>query len=189
MPKAFHADPDHPAVPYLVRLHADIGGRIKENRLEAARLAQAIKHVEAVIQLYDPAFNLRRISAKRRNRVNPWFRRGTMFPAVLHVLRVAEESLTVREIARRVLANRGEAEPSMKAVREVEGGIRSTLKYKEGKSGPECRTGSSGAVGGKIVKLESHFLESGASAPNMRGSVIPADKERAGRCFSTAGST
>src|SRR5262245_25910852 len=62
MPKAFRTDPDHPAVTYLVRLHADIGGKIKDNQREAAQLREAMKPVEAVIQLYDPAFNVRRIS-------------------------------------------------------------------------------------------------------------------------------
>lgn len=134
MPKAFRADPDHPAVAYLTRLHADIGGKIKDNRKEAARLAAAMKHVEAVIQLFDPAFNLRRISARRRNRTNPWFRRGTMFRAVLDALKDAEEPLTTREIVTRLLAGKGETEPSTKAVRDLEGGVRACLANKNGKS-------------------------------------------------------
>ena len=28
----FKASPDHPAVPFLVRLHADLGGRILDNK-------------------------------------------------------------------------------------------------------------------------------------------------------------
>jgi hypothetical protein len=134
MPKAFRADPDHPAVAYLARLHADLGGKIKDNRKEAARLAAAMKHVEAVIQLYDPAFNLRRISARRRHRVNPWFKRGKMFPHVLDILRAAEAPLTVREITRRVLAAQGETDPSAQAIRTLECGIRSMLRAKEGKT-------------------------------------------------------
>ena len=39
MPHAFKATPDHPAVAYLVRLHADIGGKLLDNKKEAARLA------------------------------------------------------------------------------------------------------------------------------------------------------
>jgi hypothetical protein len=48
MPHAFKASPDHPAVDYLVRLHADLGGKILANKKEAARLADAMKHVAAV---------------------------------------------------------------------------------------------------------------------------------------------
>ena len=42
MALGFNAHPKHPAVAYLVRLHADIGGRIKVNRKEAERLADAM---------------------------------------------------------------------------------------------------------------------------------------------------
>jgi DNA processing protein len=50
MPHAFKADPSHPAVAYLVRLHADLGGRILENRKEAKRLAESMKHIVAVLR-------------------------------------------------------------------------------------------------------------------------------------------
>lgn len=40
MPHKFETRPDHPAVAYLVRLHADIGGRIKDNKAEAERLGE-----------------------------------------------------------------------------------------------------------------------------------------------------
>jgi len=42
----------------LVRLHAELGRKISENRREAATLAQAMKHVEAVIRLLDADFNI-----------------------------------------------------------------------------------------------------------------------------------
>src|SRR5215216_3942217 len=35
--RAFNAHPDHPAVAYLLRLHADIGGQILENKKQATR--------------------------------------------------------------------------------------------------------------------------------------------------------
>jgi hypothetical protein len=35
MPHTFNPHPKHPAVAFLVRLHADIGGRILENKKEA----------------------------------------------------------------------------------------------------------------------------------------------------------
>ncbi len=45
MPDAFKASPDHPAVAYLVRLHADLDDRIQANKAEAAKLAADMQAV------------------------------------------------------------------------------------------------------------------------------------------------
>jgi hypothetical protein len=111
MPKAFKIYPKHPAVAFLANLHADLGGRIQANRKEGERLAGDMKHVEAVIRMFDADYNVRAISVRRRNRSNRWFKRGAMFRAVLDVLKAAEGPLTVREIVLRVLAGKGEASP------------------------------------------------------------------------------
>jgi hypothetical protein len=102
MPHAFDPNPKHPAVLYLVRLHADLGGKIAANKREAARLTKAMKNVEAVIKLYDPAYNLHRIAPRRRNRVNKWFKRGTMFREALAILKAAALPMTLRELSRLV---------------------------------------------------------------------------------------
>lgn len=127
MPKAYRATPKHPAVDYLVRLHADLGGRIDANRKEAERLAESMRHVEAVIRLFDPAYDVRRIAVRRRNRENPWFKRGHMYRAVLDVLRSASAPLTTRTIAERMLSARGITKPEIKDIRHLEGGVRSCL--------------------------------------------------------------
>ena len=44
-----------PAIQPLERLHSELGG-----------LADSMRHVEAVIKMLDPTFNLRRIAVKRR---------------------------------------------------------------------------------------------------------------------------
>lgn len=69
MAPQFKAHPKHPAVNYLVRLHADIGGRIKVNRQEAEHLASDMKAVEAVIRMFDPAYNVAAIVQRRRTRL------------------------------------------------------------------------------------------------------------------------
>jgi hypothetical protein len=61
VPHAFKATPNHPAVAYLVRLHADIGGKILENKKEAARLAASMLAVEHVIKIFDPDYNVQGI--------------------------------------------------------------------------------------------------------------------------------
>jgi hypothetical protein len=104
MPHQFKPSPNHPAVPYLVRLHADIGGRILQNKKEGLRLVESMKHVEHVIRMFDPDYNMRSISIRRRVTGNPWFKRGTLIRHALEVLRTAGEALTARQVTERMLA-------------------------------------------------------------------------------------
>jgi hypothetical protein len=76
----------------LEQLHAELAGKILDNRKEANRLRQAMKHVEAVLKLLEPGYNVRPISVRRR-RQNPWFKRGTVLRAALNVLRQADAPL------------------------------------------------------------------------------------------------
>jgi hypothetical protein len=55
-----------PAIQTLERLHSELGGQILENKTEALRLAESMRHVEAVIKMLDPTFNLRRIAIRER---------------------------------------------------------------------------------------------------------------------------
>jgi hypothetical protein len=132
MPHAFKPYPKHPAVAYLTRLHADIGGRILENKRQAEKLATDAKAVEAVIKLFDPEFNARAISARRRVTGNPWFKRGTLFRHALDVLRKATAPMTVTEIAAAMLAAKG-VEPTRKQRLGIEAGVRCSLENNTGK--------------------------------------------------------
>jgi hypothetical protein len=91
-----------PAIQTLERLHAELGGKILENKQEHENLAGQMRHVEAVIKMLDPAYSLRAISVKRRQ-PNPWFKRGTVYRRAVDALRTATEPLTAREIAERVV--------------------------------------------------------------------------------------
>ena len=134
MPHAFKAHPRHPAIQYLVRLHADLGGQIKANQAEAIRLAEAMKHVEAVIKLYDPDYSVRGISIRRRVQGNPWFKRGAMFRHVLDALRMASAPMTVSEITNVVLANNQITDASKKQRADLEAGVRSCLERNVGRT-------------------------------------------------------
>jgi hypothetical protein len=134
MPHAFKAHPDHPAVPYLARLHADLGGQIQANQAEAKRLAEAMRHVEAVLKLYDPAYNVRGISVRRRVTGNPWFRRGTMFRYALDALRNAAAPMTVRELTDAVMAAKRIASATPKQRAGLEAAVRSCLEHNIGKT-------------------------------------------------------
>jgi hypothetical protein len=135
MPHAFKPSPDHPAVAYLVRLHADLGGKIWENKKEAERLAESMRCVEAVIRLFDPAYDVRRITARRRYKGNVWFKRGTIMRHVLETLRTAHKPLTAREIAVALLVERGARDDATpKALRNLTGAVQVSLVNHEGKT-------------------------------------------------------
>src|ERR1700682_4561938 len=85
-----------PAIQTLERLHAELGGKILENRQKHATLAEKMRHVESVIKMLAPGYSLRAISVKRR-KPNPWFKRGTVYRRAVDVLRTATEALTAPE--------------------------------------------------------------------------------------------
>ena len=64
------------AVYTLGLLHAELAGKLLANKREAIRLRTAMMQVEAVVKMLQPDFNVCGIPAKRRNKSNPWFKRG-----------------------------------------------------------------------------------------------------------------
>jgi hypothetical protein len=120
-----------PALYALERLHAELGGQILQNKREARRLAQAMVHVEAVLKMLEPGYDVRPIAVRRRKQ-NPYFKRGTVFRAALDVMRVAERPLTTREIVGRMLTVKGVVTPSAHDRRTLEGGVYASLHNHNG---------------------------------------------------------
>lgn len=115
----------------LKQLHAELAGKLIESGKEASRLRQSMKQVEAVMKLFEPSYNLRPIAVRRR-KPNPLFKRGTMFRHALDVLRTAEEPLTSRQIAERMIAAQGITDASAKAVRDLAGSVNASLQNHDG---------------------------------------------------------
>lgn len=130
-----------PAVHALKRLHAELGGHIKDNRREGKRLAENMKHIEAVLKMMDPAFNLRSIAPRRRNKQASPYKRGEVFRAVLDVLRESDRPLTSREISELLLRNAGIAEPPLKQIRDMVGSVHSSLRNHQGNTIERVGTG------------------------------------------------
>jgi hypothetical protein len=130
-----------PAINTLERLHMELGGRLLENRQMAQELGEQMRHVEAVIKLLDPSFNLARITVKRR-KANGWFRRGTLYRRALDVLRTAEQPLTATEIAWKVLEAADIKSPTKTDAQVVAAGIMRSLKNHEGKGVQRANDGS-----------------------------------------------
>jgi hypothetical protein len=59
-----------------------------------------------VVKMLEPGFNVATIAAKRRNKSNPWFKRGTLFRSAVDVMRRAAVPMTAREIADALVADK-----------------------------------------------------------------------------------
>jgi hypothetical protein len=88
------------------QLHAELAGKFLETRRQGVRLKTAMMQVEAMLQMLQPGFSVASIAAKRRNRSNPWFKRGTLFRSGADVLRRASGPMTPREIATTLIADK-----------------------------------------------------------------------------------
>src|SRR5438445_13645348 len=90
----------------LSQLHSELAGKLSTNLRETKRLRLAIFQVEAVMKMLSPDVNLRLIAPKRRNVGNPWFKRGTLYRAVIDVLRRAAVPMTADDICKALLAGK-----------------------------------------------------------------------------------
>jgi hypothetical protein len=96
----------------LSQLHAELAGKFAENRNAGVKIKAAMIQVEAVLKMLQPDFSVCGIAAKRRNKSNPWFKRGTLFRSAVDVMRRAEAPMTAREIADALIA--GKSVPATK---------------------------------------------------------------------------
>ena len=92
-----------------------------------------MRHVEAVLKLLDPTFSARPI-AVRRKKSNPWFKRGTIFRAVLGVLKTADRPLSAGEITASLLRAKGIANPPKAEFDSLVSGVAASLRNHAGKS-------------------------------------------------------
>jgi hypothetical protein len=124
---------NNPTLCALRRLHADIGGKILDNRKAAKRLQEDRRHVAAVIKMFSPRYDVKGIPARRQYKANPWFRRGTLFRSALDIMRATSEPLTVAEIVDRMLAAKRVTDARMDQVRGLQCAVLASLRNREGK--------------------------------------------------------
>jgi hypothetical protein len=110
----------------LEQLHAELAGKLQTNQQKGDTLAEAMKHVEAVLKLLQPGYNVTGISVRRR-KANPWFKRGTVLRHVYEVLRKANGPLTPREITDQMIADAGIANPDPAEVYKLAKSVSSAL--------------------------------------------------------------
>lgn len=117
----------------LQQLHAELAGKLQQCKKQQKSIAEDMKTVERTMKLLDQSYSVRSISIRRR-KPNKWFRRGTIFRAVLDVLRTTEKPMSTDEISTVLLQSKGVPEPTREQRLEIEGAVRSSLVGNQGKT-------------------------------------------------------
>jgi hypothetical protein len=112
-------------------LHAELAGKLLANKREAIRLRTAMLQVEAVVKMLEPGFNVASIAAKRRNKSNPWFKRGTLFRSAVDVMRRAGTPMTAREIAEALIAGKAPQATRKQAI-DLQAAILAAMRKRNG---------------------------------------------------------
>ena len=123
----------HFALCALEALHAELAGKIGDNKREAERLADDMRHVEAVLKLLQPGYDVRPIAVRRR-KTNPWFKRGTVLRNALDVLRTAQEPMSSRQITEAMLRARGITDLPRKDIVRFATTVQSCLQSNNGRT-------------------------------------------------------
>jgi hypothetical protein len=110
------------ALKALAQLHAELAGKLSANQRETKRLRLAIFQAEAAMTMLSAEVNLRLIAPKRRNVGNPWFKRGTLYRAVIDMLRKATGPMTADDICKALLAGK-----TPEATRKQENNLQSAI--------------------------------------------------------------
>jgi len=94
----------------LVEKRAELAGEVEHYQRELQRLAAELGHLDATIHLFDPDYDLGSVRPKKRGRRTQWFAPGECQRLVLETLRDAEEALSGRALAERLVARKGLAD-------------------------------------------------------------------------------
>jgi hypothetical protein len=81
--------------------------------------------------MLQPGFSVAGIAAKRRNKSNPWFKRGTLFRSAVDVLRRAGSPMTLREIATALIVDKA-VPATLKQFKDLVAAIHAALRKRAG---------------------------------------------------------
>ncbi len=91
----------------LTKRRAELSGEAETLRARLAQIATDVGHLDAVIQQFDPDFNLASIQPKRP-RTQDAAGRGEISRFILQVLRDAVEPVATHDVVRRLMVERGQ---------------------------------------------------------------------------------
>ncbi len=100
-------DADQPNVLHaLTRKRAEIAGQIEHNQLSLRHLIAELDHIDATIRIFNPAIDIEAIRSKPVPPRHAAFK-GEVTRVVFNALREAKTPLTSRDIALRLMSERG----------------------------------------------------------------------------------
>jgi hypothetical protein len=91
----------------LVKKRAEIAGALANMHETVAGLVRDLEHIDATIKLIAPDYEPEGIAPKMFRPPDDWSKRGQMSRMILSILRVAKEPMTTREIAMKMILERG----------------------------------------------------------------------------------
>lgn len=91
----------------LAKKRAEIAGEIERTHEMMRQLAQDLEHVDATLRIIAPELAIESIAPKVFRPPADWSKRGEMTRVVLSILRTARAPMTTREIAERMVVERG----------------------------------------------------------------------------------
>jgi hypothetical protein len=91
----------------LVKKRAELAGEIERTHDALRKLAIDLEHVDATLHIIAPEMAVEAIKSKVFRPPADWSKRGEMTRVVLSILRTARAPMTTREIAERMVVERG----------------------------------------------------------------------------------
>ena len=96
----------------LVEERAKRAGQVEVLRKQLEQAEREIEHIDAVIKIIDPTFNLSTIRAKRTRTRTPGFERGELTERVIDTLRDAGGPKSVEDVCSAIVAEKGDVDTS-----------------------------------------------------------------------------
>lgn len=115
------------AVLALASKHKELAGRLKQLDAEAEKVIAELRHIREAIRILNPDYPIRSIRVKRPYRQDAAFAKGEKIRLALKVLRQTAEPITVHELAKLVLMEKGVAEPDAETVNALRNTIGASL--------------------------------------------------------------
>ena len=104
-----------PVIGGLRDKRAELAGMVNRLEQELAQHRASLVHLDATMRLFDPDIRPEAIRPRQPRAHNDWFRPGECLRLIYDVLRDAEQPVTTRDLAGRIMAAKGIAEADTRA--------------------------------------------------------------------------